>query len=111
MQDYKPALNRIISQHDRLNPIDRATLREELGISERQDRMMRSQINELRKSGLPILFSTSKPFGYYLPHTLSEVQEGRKHFQDIIRDECITLAALKTYGARFVVGEKQGELL
>lgn len=109
--DYKHQLRKIIERHGLLNPIERSELRQQLGLSEKQDRQMRMQINELRKSGLPILFSTSKPCGYYLPHNLAEVQQGRKHFQDIIRDECITLAALKTYGARFVQKEEQIPLI
>lgn len=115
--DYKPELRKIIDRHrGRNNPIQRQDLWQLLGItSMSQDRRMRMQIAEMRKmpypEGLPILFATSAPAGYYLPDTLAEVEEGRNKIKSYVRDECVTLAALKTYGARFVQKEEQLSLV
>ncbi len=112
-ETLKSDLSKIIDRHrGRQNPITRRELWGILDIQNMsQDRKMRQTITELRREGLPVLFATSKNPGYYLPNTLAEVEEGKRQRRSYIIDECITLAALKTYGARFVQKEEQIILL
>ena len=105
----KEALRKILENHQgRDNTIARKELWRIFGITtESEDRKMRDEISQLRKEGFPIMFATSKPSGYYLPASLKEVEDGKTAWKKTIRDECITLAALKKYGARFVQREEQ----
>ena len=111
----KELLRHILEQHQgRENAITRRELRQTLNLSESQDRMLRLVISEIRHDkidGLPVMFSTSEPSGYYLPATLKEVEDGKREWKAKIVDECITLASLKKYGARFVQKEQQGVLV
>ena len=104
----KEQIRKILENHQgRENAITRRELRQKLNLSDRQDRMLRLMIAELRHEGFPILFSTGDNAGYYLPNSLSEVEEGKREWRAKIIDECITLASLKKYGARFVQREEQ----
>lgn len=75
------------------------------------DRKMRLAIGELRRDGFPILFSTSKPTGYYLPKDRKELIQGINQLRSYIIDECITVRNLKVKGLNFIDRERQGMLI
>lgn len=105
-------VSRIMEYHyGRSRAITRRELRHILGITDGQDRKLRLVIADLRHEGLPILFATEKPAGYYLPESLAELQEGIRQLRSYIIDECIVLASFKHKGAQYVVGAKQGKLI
>jgi len=58
-------------RHGRTNVITRRELRQILYLSDKEDRQLRNAISDLRMSGMPILFSASKPAGYYIPGSLA----------------------------------------
>ena len=113
--DIKAQLKTIMEYHrGRNNPILRKDLRKALGMGENEDRKLRLIIGEIRHdkiNGLPILFATQKPAGYYIPDNQKELDEGREALKQVVKDECITLAMLKTYGQRFLTKETQGVLI
>ncbi len=108
----KNQIRKVLERHEgRTNAITRRELRELLAIPENQDRKMRELVGELRREGLPVLFATSEPAGYYLPASLNELEEGRRQLRSYIIDECVVLARWKTYGHRFLAKEEQGVLI
>jgi hypothetical protein len=68
-------------------------------------------IAELRLDGLPVLFATSKPAGYYVPATFNELKEGLDSYRSYIKDLCIQRAAIKHAGELCLYNGKQGVLL
>ena len=93
-------------------PIPRKSLWQKFDIkTQSDDRHMRQMIHDLKNKpypvGLPILYATTKPMGYYLPENQVELDEGRNLLRSRIKDECVTLARLKTYGSWFVAGDRQ----
>lgn len=108
----KPQIQRILERHrGRGNPIGRRELIHALELTPRQDRKVRLLIGELRHEGLPVLFATNAPAGYYLPESLNELKTGMDKLRSYIIDECIVLRDLKVRGAQYLAGESQGVLL
>ena len=112
MADLKRQITALMERHEgRQQAITRREIRHLLEIPYNQDRKLRLTIAELRHEGLPILFATSKPAGYYLPRTLRELKEGTYKLRSYVIDECIILRDLKVKGQQYVQGEAQGKLL
>ncbi len=110
--DIKPRLKAILEYHrGRKNVILRRELRQILNIDMAGDRQLRLFIGELRREGIPILFSTKKPAGYYVADNLNELQEGMEAMRSYIIDECRTLRDLRIYGHRYLAKESQGVLV
>ena len=64
--DIKPRLKGILSNRQgRARAITRRELRDTLEYQ--NDRQLRLLIAEIRAEGLPVLFATNKPAGYYVP--------------------------------------------
>lgn len=109
--DLKKDIQRNLERHyGRSNPIPGRVLRQNIGLTEKQDRKMRLLISHLRHNGFPILFATEAPTGYYLPETLAELKEGINKLRSYVIDECITIRSLKILGAQYIAGETQGNL-
>lgn len=112
MNDIKSDIKSILKRHrGRKNPISRRDLLQSLNGHHTQDRRLRQLINEIRKEGLPILFTTSKPYGYYLPDNFQELQECKRKLQSYIIDLCVIYTVLNTYGERYLNEEYQEHLL
>ena len=108
----KSMLPTLLNNHKGRNRcITRREIRRLLELDIREDRKLRLVIGELRHEGLPILFETEKPAGYYLPESLAELKAGMDKIRSYIKDECMVLRDIKVLGSRYVIGEKQGVLL
>lgn len=111
-QILKQNLKRILYNHDsRANPISRRELKALLELPENKDRELRLVISELRQDGIPVLFATNKPAGYYLPLNNKELQEGINQLRSYIIDECRVLRAFKVKGNQYLNGMIQRRLL
>ena len=112
MDELKPRLKAILEHHQgKTQAITRRELRHLLELTLSQDRKLRLLIAELRHEGLPVLFHTQTPAGYYMPESLKELQDGMEQLRSYIIDECIVLRSLKVYGHRYIAGDKQAKLL
>ncbi len=108
--DIKPRLKGILSNRlGRDSAITRRELRDTLGYQ--NDRKLRLIIAELRSEGLPVLFATQKPAGYYVPATWDELRAGLDSFKSYIIDLCVQRARIKKAGERSLYSSKQGLLL
>lgn len=108
--DIKPRLKAILSNHQgRASAITRRELRNTLGYQ--NDRKLRLIIAELRQEGVPILFATNKPAGYYVPATWEELRSGLDSFRSYIVDLCVQRAVIKKAGELSLYAGKQGSLL
>ena len=108
--DIKPRLKGILSNRQgRSRAITRRELRDTLGYQ--NDRKLRLIIAELRAEGLPILFATNKPAGYFIPGTWDELRDGLDSFKSYIIDLCVQRAKIKKAGERSLYSSKQGLLL
>ena len=108
----KDRLKSILERHQgRHSAITRRELRRILELDIREDRKLRLLIGELRQEGLPVMFATSEPAGYYLPESLAELREGMDKLRSYIIDECIVLRGFKVMGSRYLAGEFQGRLI
>lgn len=110
--NIKPRLKALLSSRQgRDTAITRRELREKLDVDEQDDRPFRLIIAELRFEGLPILFATGKPAGYYMPATWMELRDGLDSFRSYIVDLCVQRAKIKKAGERSLYSSKQGALL
>lgn len=112
--ELKESVRRIMYRHvGRGFPIDRADLLDALGLphTSSADRRLREIIRQLKRDLFPIQFATEKPAGYYLPANERELIEGIEKLKGYVKDECITIRALRTGGSRFLAGDKQLELI
>jgi len=110
--DIKPRLKAVLERHQgRNSAITRRELRLMFGLTDKKDRKLRLMIGELRAEGLPILFATEKPAGYYLPETWTELYTGLDAFQSYIKDFCIQRAYVKKAGAMYLKPASQERLL
>ncbi len=75
------------------------------------DRKLRLLIAELRHKGIPIMFATEKPQGYYVPESLDELQEGISKLKSYVIDECLTLRDLRVKGNQYLFRQTQGKLI
>ena len=75
------------------------------------DRQLRLIIAELGYEGLPILFATGRPAGYYVPATWEELRAGLDSFKSYIIDLCVQRAKIKKAGELSLYSGKQGSLL
>lgn len=108
--DIKPRLKAILqNRQGRAKAITRRELRDYLGYQ--NDRKLRLIIAELRSEGLPVLFSTSKPAGYYTPANWGELRSGLDSFRSYIIDLCVQRASIKKAGELSLYSGKQGALL
>jgi len=108
--DIKPRLKGILSNRQgRARAITRRELKNTLGYQ--NDRKLRLIIAELRSEGLPVLFSTGKPAGYYVPATWDELRAGLDSFKGYIIDLCVQRARIKKAGELSLYSGKQGALL
>jgi len=108
--DIKPRLKGILSNRQgRARAITRRELKNTLGYQ--NDRKLRLIIAELRSEGLPVLFATNKPAGYYVPATWDELRAGLDSFKSYIIDLCVQRARIKKAGERNLYSSKQGVLL
>ena len=108
--EIKPRLKGILSNRQgRARAITRRELRNTLGY--KNDRKLRLIIAELRAEGLPVLFATQKPAGYYVPATWDELRAGLDSFRSYIIDLCVQRARIKKAGERSLYSSKQGMLL
>lgn len=108
----KSQIKTILEHHrGRRQSITRRELRRILELDDMQDRKLRLIVAELRHEGLPILFATSKPAGYYLPESLAELNEGMDKMRSYIIDECIVLRDFKVFGSQYISREVQGKLV
>ena len=108
--DIKPRLKGILSSHQgRARAITRREIKNTLGYQ--HDRKLRLIIAELRTEGLPVLFATNKPAGYFVPGTWDELRDGLDSFRSYIIDLCVQRAKIKKAGERTLYASKQGILL
>lgn len=108
--DIKLRLKGILSNRQgRARAITRRELRDYLGYQ--NDRKLRLIIAELRSEGIPILFATNKPAGYYVPATWEELRTGLDSFRSYIVDLCVQRARIKKAGELSLYSGKQGLLL
>ena len=112
MLNVKNALKALMVKHrGKQNAIKRRDILHELGLLEKDDRNLREQIAELRREGFPVMFSTSRPQGYFLPDDITELNGCLDNLRSYIKAECIILRDLKVKGRMFVESEYQGILL
>ncbi len=108
--DIKPRLKGILSSHQgRARAITRREIKNILGYQD--DRKLRLIIAEIRAEGLPVLFATNKPAGYYVPATWDELRAGLDSFRSYIIDLCVQRARIKKAGELSLYSGKQGALL
>lgn len=108
--DIKPRLKGILSNRQgRARAITRREIKNILGYQ--NDRKLRLIIAEIRAEGLPVLFATNKPAGYYVPATWDELRAGLDSFKSYIIDLCVQRARIKKAGALSLYSSKQGVLL
>ena len=108
--DIKPRLKNILSNRQgRARAITRREIKNTLGYQ--NDRKLRLIIAELRAEGLPVLFATNKPAGYYVPATWDELHAGLDSFRSYIIDLCVQRAKIKKAGELSLYSSKQGILL
>ncbi len=108
--EIKPRLKAILQHHEgRAKAITRREIKNLLGYQ--NDRQLRLIIAELRADGLPVLFATNRPAGYYVPVTWAELKTGLDSFRSYIVDLCIQRAKIKKEGALSLYDSKQGVLL
>ena len=75
------------------------------------DRQLRILIGVIRTEGLPVLFATTKPAGYFVPATFEELRVGLDSFKSYVIDLCVQRARIKHSGELYLKEEKQGALL
>ncbi len=92
----------------RASAITRRELRDYLGFQ--NDRKLRLIIAELRSEGMPILFATNKPAGYYVPDNILELRECLDSFRSYIIDLCVQRARIKHGGELFLAPAGQAKL-
>jgi len=108
--DIKSRLKGILSNHQgRARAITRREIKNTLGYQ--NDRKLRLIIAEIRSEGLPVLFATNKPAGYYVPATWGELHAGLDSFKSYIIDLCVQRAKIKKAGELSLYSSKQGVLL
>ncbi len=108
--DIKPRLKGILSNRQgRARAITRREIKNMLGYQ--NDRKLRLIIAELRQEGLPVLFATNKPAGYYVPATWDELRAGLDSFRSYIVDLCVQRARIKKAGELSLYSGKQGVLI
>ena len=108
--DIKPRLKGILSSRQgRARAITRREIKNTLGYQ--NDRKLRLIIAELRLEGVPILFATTKPAGYYVPATWDELHDGLDSFKSYIIDLCVQRAKIKKAGELSLYSGKQGILI
>ncbi len=108
--EIKPRLKNILSNRQgRARAITRREIKNILGYQ--NDRKLRLIIAELRSEGLPVLFATNKPAGYYVPATWDELRSGLDSFRSYIVDLCVQRARIKKAGELSLYSGKQGALL
>lgn len=108
----KDRLKSILERHHgRHSAITRRELRRILELDIKEDRQLRLLIAELRSEGVPVMFATDSPAGYYMPESLAELRQGMDKMRSYIINECLTLRDYKVYGSRYLAGEKQGVLI
>lgn len=108
--NIKPRLKGILSSHQgRAKAITRREIKNTLDYQ--NDRKLRLIIAELRQEGLPVLFATQKPAGYYVPATWQELHAGLDSFRSYIIDLCVQRAKIKKAGELSLYSSKQGTLL
>ena len=108
--NIKPRLKSFLQSHQgRARAITRREIKNTLGYQ--NDRKLRLIIAELRQEGLPVLFATNKPAGYYVPATWKELHAGLDSFKSYIIDLCIQRAKIKKAGELSLYSSKQGLLL
>ena len=106
----KPRLKGILSNRQgRARAITRREIKNTLGYQ--NDRKLRLIIAELRSEGLPVLFATNKPAGYYVPATWDELRTGLDSFKSYIIDLCVQRAKIKKAGELSLYSGKQGVLI
>jgi len=107
--DIKPRLKGILSNRQgRARAITRREIKNILGYQ--NDRKLRLIIAELRQEGMPILFATQKPAGYYIPDNWGELKAGLDSFRSYIIDLCVQRAKIKKAGELSLYSTKQGIL-
>ena len=110
--DIKPRLKAFLQSRDRrAKAITRREIRNILGLDNKKDRQLRLLIAELRSEGVPVLFATQKPAGYYVPATWDELHAGLDSFKSYIIDLCVQRAKIKKAGELSLYASKQGILL
>ena len=108
--NIKPRLKGMLQSHQgRARAITRREIKNTLGYQ--NDRKLRLIIAELRSEGLPVLFATNKPAGYYVPATWDELHAGLDSFRSYIIDLCAQRAKIKKAGELSLYSSKQGILL
>jgi len=108
--DIKKTLRIIMeSCKGRNNAITRRELKQRLGYN--NDRQLRLTIAELRHEGLPILFATQSPAGYYTASNYNEIQEGIRAMRSYLIEEAKVIRDFKILGTRYLARNKQGTLL
>ena len=108
--EIKPRLKGILSSHQgRASAITRREIKNTLGYQ--NDRKLRLIIAKIRAEGLPVLFATNKPAGYYVPATWDELRTGLDSFRSYIVDLCVQRARIKKAGELSLYSGKQGALL
>jgi len=108
--EIKSRLKGILSNRQgRARAITRREIKNTLGYQ--NDRKLRLIIAELRQEGLPVLFSTQKPAGYFVPANWGELKAGLASFKSYIIDLCVQRAKIKKAGELSLYASKQGKLL
>ena len=99
----------ILEKHrGRSNAIRRKVLFEKLipdaGFSiHTMDRPLRELKRELIADGIPVLFCTSNPGGYYLPSNHQELNDGINKTRAYLIEEARTLRDLKTMVSHWII--------
>jgi len=108
--NIKPRLKAFLQSHQgRARAITRREIKNTLGYQ--NDRKLRLIIAEIRSEGLPVLFATNKPAGYYVPATWQELHAGLDSFKSYIIDLCVQRAKIKKAGELSLYSGKQGILI
>ena len=108
--EFKPRLKAFLESHrGRPEAITRREIKDTLDYH--NDRKLRILIGEIRAEGLPVLFSTKKPAGYFVPATFEELRVGLDSFRSYVIALCVQSARIKHSGELYLKEEKQGALL
>jgi len=106
----KRNLKKLLENHDsRSKAITRREIKNILGYH--NDRQLRFMIHELRSEGLPVMFSTDSPHGYWLPSTWAELDEGVRRWRSYIIELAKDLSNTKKAGALWLKPAIQKQLL
>lgn len=106
----KEELKRLLELHDsRFLAIPRREIKRILGYQ--NGRKLRLIIHELRTEGLPVMFSTDNPMGYWLPGNRAELDEGLRKWVSYLKELGKDYRMTRLAGERWLLPATQRNLL